>query len=273
MTLNCNGQLIDLNTPKIMGILNLTPDSFYDGGKYIDVENALRKTEEMLLDGATFIDIGAFSSKPGAEEISEEEESRRLFPVLEKLVGEFPHALFSIDTCRSQIADESLKIGACMINDISGGKFDSKLMEVVGKHSAPYVLMHMKGSPKNMQDNPKYDDIIQEMLYYFSEKVQEAYGHGINDIIIDPGFGFGKNIDHNYELLKNLELFHALKLPLLVGISRKSMIYKKLNIKPQQALNGTSVLHSVALLKGAQILRVHDVKEAKECVDLLETLH
>jgi len=188
-------------------------------------------------------------------------------------VNKFPNALFSIDTYRSQIADESLKIGACMINDISGGKFDSKLMEVVGKHGAPYVLMHMKRSPKNMQANPEYDDIIQEMLYYFSEKVQEAYGNGINDIIIDPGFGFGKNINHNYEILKNLKLFHALKLPLLVGVSRKSMIYKKLNIKPEQALNGTSVLHSVALLKGVQILRVHDVKEAKECVDLLETLH
>ena len=273
MTLNCNGQLIDLNTPKIMGILNLTPDSFYDGGKYIGAENALIQTEKMLLEGATFIDVGACSSKPGAEEISEEEEARRLFPVLEKLIHKFPHALFSIDTYRSQIADESLKTGACMINDISGGKFDSKLMKVVGKHCVPYVLMHTKGNLMNMQANPKYDDIIQETLYYFSEKMQVAYQNGINDVIIDPGFGFGKSIENNYELLKNLELFHTLKLPLLVGVSRKSMIYKKLNIEPEQALNGSSVLHSVALSKGAQILRVHDVKEAKECVDLLETLY
>ena len=273
MTLNCNGQLIDLDTPKIMGILNLTPDSFYDGGKYIDSENALVQTEKMLLDGATFIDVGACSSKPGAKEVSEEEEARRLFPVLEKLMHKFPNALFSIDTYRSQIADKSLKIGACMINDISGGKFDSKLMEVVGKHCAPYVLMHMKGKSKDMQANPKYDDIIQETLYYFSKKVQEAYQNGINDVIIDPGFGFGKSIENNYDLLKNLELFHALRLPVLVGVSRKSMIYKKLNIKPEQALNGTSILHSIALSKGTQILRVHDVKEAKECVDLLQTLY
>lgn len=272
MTINIKGELIDLSTPKIMGIVNLTPDSFYDGGKHNNLNQALKHTEEMLNAGGFFIDLGACSSKPGAKVVTEEEEKKRLFPVLEKLITSFPETHFSIDTYRSSVAKSALEMGASMINDISGGSFDENLMSTVGKFTVPYVLMHMAGTPQTMQDNPSYENLMQEVLYYFSERVQLAYKAGINDIIIDPGFGFGKTIDHNFELLKNLELFHNFDFPLLIGISRKSMIYKKLGIKADRALNGSTVLHTVSLLKGAHILRVHDVKEAKECVDLLQAL-
>ena len=272
MNINLKGELIALPQPKIMGILNLTPDSFYDGGKFNGEDRALEQTEKMIREGAFFIDLGACSTQPGADEISEEEEKKRLYPILEKLIQNFPEQHFSIDTYRSAVAAGSLARGAAMINDISGGQFDPLMMETVGKHNAPYVLMHILGTPKEMQKNPKYDNVVQEVLYYFSERVQQAYSIGINDVIIDPGFGFGKTLEHNYELLKNLELFQSLELPMLVGISRKSMIYKKLSISPDEALNGTTVLNTLALSKGANILRVHDVKETKESIDLLQAL-
>ena len=272
MTINLKGELIDLRKPKIMGILNLTPDSFYDGGKFNALERALKQTEKMIREGAFFIDLGACSTKPGAEEISEEVEMKRLFPIMEKLIEKFPEQYFSVDTYRSLVAEGCLYRGAAMINDISGGQFDPLMMETVGKHNVPYVLMHILGTPIDMQKNPQYKNVVQEVLYYFSEKVQLAYSNEINDVIIDPGFGFGKTLEHNYELMKNLDLFQTLELPILVGISRKFMIYKKLAISPDEAINGTTVLNTLALTKGANILRVHDVKEAKECADLLQAL-
>ena len=272
MTINLKGELIDLSQPKIMGILNLTPDSFYDGGKFNSIERALTQTEKMITEGAFLIDLGACSTKPGAYEVSEEVEKKRLFPILEKLMERFPNNHFSIDTYRASIAKGSLSRGASMINDISGGQFDPEMIETVGRFSAPYVLMHIKGQPKEMQKDPAYKNVVQEVMYYFSEKIQQAYSKGINDVIIDPGFGFGKTLQHNYELMKNLELFQTLDQPLLVGVSRKSMIYKKLETTPGQALNGTTVLHTAAIIKGANILRVHDVKEAKECIELLQAL-
>ena len=272
MTINIKGELIDLSQPKIMGILNLTPDSFYDGGKFNDEDQALMQTEKMISEGAYFIDLGACSTQPGAEEISEEEEKKRLFTILEKLIESFPKQFFSIDTYRSAVAEGCLNRGAVMINDISGGQFDDKMMEIVGKNNVPYVLMHLLGTPKDMQENPNYDNVVQEVLYYFSEKIQQAYRNGINDVIIDPGFGFGKTLEHNYELMNHLDLFQSLEIPLLVGISRKSMIYKKLGVTADKALNGTTVLNTIALSKGANILRVHDVKQAKECIELLQAL-
>lgn len=272
MTINIKGELIDLRQPKIMGILNFTPDSFYDGGRFNALDRALEQTEKMIREGAFFIDLGACSTQPGAEEISEEEEKKRLYPILEKLIETFPKQYFSIDTYRSAVAEGCLNRGAVMINDISGGQFDPNMMQTVGKHHAPYVLMHLLGTPKDMQKNPQYKNVVQEVLDYFSEKVQQAYSDGINDVIIDPGFGFGKTLEHNYALMKNLGLFQTLELPILVGISRKSMIYKKLAISPDEALNGTTVFNTLALSKGTHILRVHDVKEAKECADLLQAL-
>ena len=272
MTINIKGELIDLSQPKIMGILNLTPDSFYDGGKFNDEDQALMQTEKMICEGANFIDLGACSTQPGSEEISEDEEKKRLFTILEKLIESFPKQFFSIDTYRSAVAEGCLNRGAVMINDISGGQFDDKMMGIVGKNNVPYVLMHLLGTPKDMQENPNYDNVVQEVLYYFSEKIQQAYRNGINDVIIDPGFGFGKTLEHNYELMNHLDLFQSLELPLLVGISRKSMIYKKLGVTADKALNGTTVLNTIALSKGANILRVHDVKQAKECIELLQAL-
>jgi dihydropteroate synthase len=272
MTINLKGQLIDLTHPKIMGILNLTPDSFYDGGKFNAEDRALQQTEKMIREGAFFIDLGACSTKPGAKQISEDQEKKRLYPILEKLVKKFPEQHFSIDTYRSKIASDCIAIGASMINDISGGQFDPLMMKTIGKLNVPYVLMHILGTPKDMQKNPKYKNVVQEVLYYFSESVQRAYKSGINDVIIDPGFGFGKTLEHNYDLLKNLELFQNLELPILVGISRKSMIFKKLGISPNEALNGTTVINTIALSKGANILRVHDVKQTKESIDLLQAL-
>lgn len=272
MTINIKGTLVDLSEPKIMGILNLTPNSFYDGGKFNSLGAAVDQAKKMIEEGAFFIDLGACSTQPGAKPISEEEEKKRLYPVLEKLTEEFPEVYFSIDTYRSAIALDCLNRGAAMINDISGGQLDPLMMKTVGDFKAPYVLMHIAGTPENMQINPQYKNVTQEVLYYFSEKIQLAYSNGINDLIIDPGFGFGKTIEHNYTLLKNLDLFQTLQLPILAGISRKSMIHKKLGTSPEDALNGTTALNAIALSKGANILRVHDVKEAKECCDLLQAL-
>lgn len=272
MTINCKGKLIDFSTPKVMGILNLTPDSFYDGGNYSDEKEIISKVEKMLKEGATFIDVGAYSSRPGAKHISEQEELKRIVPIIKILIEKFPNILLSIDTFRSKVAKECVKEGAAIINDISAGNMDSKMLKTVGEMKVPYIMMHMKGTPQNMQQNPVYENVTQEVLYYFSEKIALARSYGINDIIIDPGFGFGKEIHHNYQLLNDLELFENTELPILAGISRKSMIYKVLASDAKNALNGTTALNTIALYKGASILRVHDVKEAMESITLVNQL-
>lgn len=269
MYINCKGQLIDFSTPKVMGILNITPDSFYDGGKRQTDREYLTHAENMLKEGATFIDVGAYSSRPGAADISVKEELGRILPVIHSLVAEFPEALLSIDTFRSQVARESIEAGAAVINDISGGSLDPEMMATVADLKVPYIIMHMRGNPQTMKSLNEYDDLAQDILYYFSEKIAEARRHGISDLIVDPGFGFSKNISQNFELLSRLDLFKQLDLPVLAGLSRKSLIYKTLKTTPEQALNGTTTLNTIALLKGAHILRVHDVKEAVECVKLL----
>lgn len=268
MNINCKGKLIDISSPKVMGVLNLTPDSFYDGNKFNNEKKILNQAEKMLNDGATFIDIGAYSSRPGATHISEDEEKSRIIGIVELLATEFPDANLSIDTFRSTIADECLNAGASIINDITASEYDSNILKIVYKHNAPYVMMHMKGMPNNMMKQNKYKNLLIDILYYFSKKIEAARTAKVNDIIIDPGFGFSKNIDQNYGLLKNLDLLKSLELPILVGLSRKSMIYKLLKTTPELALNGTTSLNTIALLNGATILRVHDVKEAMECIKI-----
>ncbi len=272
MTINCKGTLIDLAQPKVMGILNLTPDSFFDGGKYKDEKTILGRVEKMVNDGATFIDMGAYSSRPGAEHVAEEEELNRMIPVLELILHHFPDILISIDTFRSKVAALSIEAGAAMINDISAGNLEPDIFEIAAKYQVPYIMMHLKGTPQSMQKKAVYDDLIQDLRFYFSKKIKEAATKKINDIIIDPGFGFAKTTQQNYTLLSHLDLFQTFGLPILIGLSRKSMIHKVLESSPQEALNGTTALHAVALLKGASILRVHDVKEAMECVTLIEAL-
>ncbi|HQV34856.1 MAG TPA: dihydropteroate synthase [Flavobacterium sp.] len=272
MLINCQGKLIDLATPKVMGILNVTPNSFYDGGKYKNESEIVKQVETMLVDGADFIDIGAYSSKPNAEFVSEEEEIARLIPVLKLVLKEFPTTLLSVDTFRSEVAKAAVKSGASIINDISAGGLDDKMMETIGKLQVPYIMMHMKGTPQTMTQLTQYDDIVKEMLFYFSEKVALARSFGINDLIIDPGFGFAKTVEQNFEIMQKLELFKVLELPILAGVSRKSMIYKPLDLTPEKALNGTTALNMIALTKGASILRVHDVKEAVECVKLFSLM-
>lgn len=273
MTINCKGNLIDFNFPKVMGILNLTPDSFYDGGKYSDEKSILKQSEKMLTEGASFIDLGGYSTRPGAADISPDEELSRMLPIVELLLKEFPKALLSIDTFRSEIAERCLAIGAAMINDISAGIQDGKMMGVIAKNKVPYIMMHMRGTPKNMQELCEYDDIIIDIRHYFSERIALARSLGINDIIIDPGFGFSKTRQQNFELLQHLELFQTFETPVLVGLSRKSMIYKTLDIDAISALNGTTALNMLALDKGVKMLRVHDVKEAMECVKLYDELN
>jgi dihydropteroate synthase len=268
-SINCKGDLITLDTPKVMGILNVTPDSFYDGGMYKDEKSILTQVEKMLTDGAAFIDVGAYSSRPNAPHVTLEEEKQRLLPILELILNAFPETILSIDTFRSEVANAAIDLGAAMINDISAGNLDEKMMETVGNLGVPYIMMHMQGTPKTMQQNPSYDNVVKDILHELSEKVAMARSHQINDLIIDPGFGFGKTVAHNYVILKNLQLFEMLDCPVLAGVSRKSMIYKVLETTPQEALNGTSVLHTIALQNGASILRVHDVKEAVECVKLV----
>lgn len=272
MTINCNGKLIDLSTPKVMGILNITPDSFYDGGRFKNETSILNQVELMLNDGATFIDVGAYSSRPGANHVNETEELKRIIPIVELLIGKFPEINLSIDTFRSEVAKACVSSGAAMINDISAGKLDDNMLETVGKLKVPYVMMHMKGSPQNMQQHTDYDNLIKDITYYFSERIAEARAHKIIDIIIDPGFGFSKTLEQNFELLSNMQLLKLIEKPILIGISRKSMIYKLLETSPEHALNGTTSLNTIALLKGAKILRVHDVKEAMECITLINQL-
>jgi len=273
MTINCKGNLIDLTTPKVMGILNITPNSFYDGGKYKTETEILYQAEVMLDEGATFIDVGAYSSKPNAEFVSETEELERIVPVINLLLKHFPEAIVSIDTFRSEVAKAAIENGAALINDIAAGNLDERMMETIAHYKVPYVMMHMRGNPQTMQTLTQYDNVVKEIILYFSEKVAKARSLGINDLILDPGFGFAKTIEQNYEVLQKLELFQMLELPILAGVSRKSMIYKLLNTNAQEALNGTIVLNTVALTKGAAILRVHDVKEAMECVTLFNKIH
>ncbi len=273
MTINCKGNLIDLNSPKIMGVLNVTPDSFYDGGKYKDSRAIITQVQKMLVHGATFIDVGAYSSRPGADHVSETEELHRIIPIVDLLVNKFPEILLSIDTFRARVAKECIKAGAAMINDISAGNLDNAMMQTVSQLKVPYVMMHLKGTPQNMQQNTTYEHLLKDILYYFSEKIADAHEKGIIDIIVDPGFGFSKNLAQNYELMQKLELFKMTKKPILVGVSRKSMIYKVLKSDAKNALNGTTALNTIALLKGVNILRVHDVKEALECIKIVEQLN
>ena len=273
MTINCKGQLIDLATPKVMGILNVTPNSFFDGGKYKNQQEILSQVELMLAEGATFIDIGAYSSKPNADFVSVKEELARIIPVVDLILKHFPKALLSIDTFRSEVAQLTIEKGAALINDIAAGSLDEQMMAVIAKHNVPYIMMHMRGTPQTMQTMTDYEDIVKEMLFYFSQKVHQARSLGINDLILDPGFGFAKTTVQNYEVLQKMELFQILELPLLAGISRKSMVYKPLHSNASEALNGTTVLNTIALTKGAKILRVHDVKEAMECITLYNKLN
>lgn len=268
MHINCKGQLINFKTPKVMGVLNITPDSFYDGGRYKDSKSVLLQAEKMISEGVDFIDLGAYSSRPGAKNIDENTEKSRLLPILEELVKEFPQTPYSIDTFRASVAEEALNLGAALINDISAGKLDDQMMATVAKYKVPYVMMHMVGAPQNMQELNSYEHIINAINYYFSSQIKKARALGIADIILDPGFGFAKNSHQNFEILHSLNLFKNFEVPLLVGLSRKSMIYRNLGITPSEALNGTSVLNTIAILKGASILRVHDVKEAKEVIEL-----
>ena len=272
MTINCKGNLIDVSSPKVMGILNITPDSFYDGGKYKNESDILFQTEKMLLEGATFIDVGAYSSRPGAAHISENEELSRMIPVVDLLINHFPEIIISVDTFRSKIAKETIENGAAIINDISGGKMDEKMFQTIADLQVPYILMHMLGTPQNMQQNPVYEDVTKEIISFFAAQIYKLHQLKVNDIIIDVGFGFGKTMQHNYEILNNLSLFKILDAPILAGVSRKSMQYKPLKINAYEALNATTVANTIALLNGANILRVHDVKEAMEAIKIVNQL-
>ena len=273
MTINCAGKLVDLSTPKIMGILNVTPDSFYDGGVHNSDKKILKHVEKMLNDGAAFIDIGAYSSRPNGINIDENEELNRVVPALELVNNKFPETIISIDTFRSKVAETCLNSGASIINDISAGEMDKKMMKIVGKYKVPYVMMHMKGNPQNMISKINYNKMLKEIIQYFSKKINQAISHKINDIIIDPGFGFAKDVNQNFDLLNNMDILKILEKPMMVGISRKSMIYKSLQTNAKESLNGTTVLNTISLIKGASILRVHDVKEANECVKLINALN
>ena len=269
--INIKNTLLDLRTPVVMGILNVTPDSFADGGKYTDLDQAVQQAEKMVAEGATILDIGGYSSRPGAAEVSIQEELDRVIPVLEKLKG-FTDVFLSIDTFRSKVAAEAVPAGANMVNDISAGEDDDAMLATVARLGVPYIAMHKQGTPKTMQENPKYTDVVGDVLEYLQKKITQCKAAGIKEVIIDPGFGFGKTMQHNYALLKNLDELTRLNVPVLAGISRKSMIYKVLETSPEEALNGTTFLHAFALRGGASILRVHDVKEAKECVKLFKML-
>ena len=272
-TLNIHGNLIDLSTPKVMGILNVTPDSFYAGSRVSDQGHLLQKAEQMLTEGANFLDIGGYSTRPGADDISPKEETERVCKAISEVSKAFPQAMISVDTFRSEVARSAIEVGAHIINDVSGGNLDEQMFDTVAELKVPYILMHMRGTPQTMKSLAHYDHLITEVYQELQNKLQKLKNLGITDVIIDAGFGFAKTIDHNYELLKNLSYFEQLGAPLLAGLSRKSMIYKTQNIEAQEALNGTKALNMVALQHGAKILRVHDVKEANECVQLYNRLN
>ncbi len=269
-TLCCRGKIINLSSPLVMGILNITPDSFFDGGKYADLSSMLSHAEQMLTEGAQIIDVGAASTRPGADLIIPEEETGRLLPGLKALVKEFPETIFSVDTYNALTAEAAIEHGAHMINDISAGAFDKNMFSTIARLQVPYIIMHIKGTPLTMQKNPRYDDVLREVVCYFADKIFDLNRAGVHDIIIDPGFGFGKTVEHNYELLHNLDFFKIFDVPVLAGVSRKSMINKVLNVGASDALNGTTVVNTMALLRGADILRVHDVKEAVEAIKITQ---
>jgi len=272
-TIQLNGEIIDLKDPIVMGILNLAPDSFYDGGKYKTEKKILARAEEMLEQGATFIDLGAVSTRPGAPDVSTKTEMDRLLPAACAIRKHFPQARLSLDTFRSWVAVRVIEeCGPCMVNDISGGNFDVHMFETIGKLALPYVLMHIQGVPATMQEDPVYDDVIKDISGFFTEKVKKLTKCGVKDIILDPGFGFGKSLNDNYELLNRLDAFKVFQLPVLVGVSRKSMIQKLLEKTPEESLNGTTVINTLSLMGGADILRVHDVREAMEAVRIYKKL-
>lgn len=271
--LDCKGKRLDLNSPAVMGILNITPDSFFDGGCYQKETDMLLRTEVMVQEGADIIDIGAMSTRPGAMEVPENEERQRILRAILSIRKAFPEIIISIDTYHATLAEESLSAGADIINDISGGQFDNKMFEVISRLGAPYVMMHIQGTPQNMQKSPSYIDVVQDIKAYFLDRINKLSEMGFSNIILDPGFGFGKTVKHNYQLLNRFEEFADMGFAVLAGLSRKSMINKILKIKPGEALNGTTVVNTIALLKGANILRVHDVKEAKEAIRIVKQLY
>ena len=270
-TINCRGELLDLTLPKVMGIVNITPDSFFDGGKYTNNEVLISQIDNMLHNGCHILDIGAYSSRPGAKDVSQHEELKRLTSALNIIRKKHPKAIISVDTFRAQVAHTVVKdFEVDIINDISAGELDPDMFRIVSELKVPYVMMHMQGTPDTMQNNPRYTNVVKDITMYFSKKINELKLLGVNDVIIDPGFGFGKTLDHNYQLLKHLNDFKILEMPILVGVSRKSMICKVLEINPDEALNGTTVINTLALQAGANILRVHDVKQASETIKLLD---
>jgi len=268
----CGAQVLDLSTPVVMGILNLTPDSFFDGGKFPDLDTRVSHVGKMIGDGASIIDVGAVSTRPMAPEVSEEEELARIIPVLHTLCREFPSCIFSVDTFRPRVACAAVENGAGMINDVYGGRFEKGMIETIATLNVPYILMHMKGTPATMQVNPYYSDVVAEVTYFFDQQFAQCREKGVHQVILDPGFGFGKNTGHNFTLLSRLDEFRSFGVPILAGLSRKSMINRVLQVSPGDALNGTTVLNTIALLKGADILRVHDVKEAVEAIRLVKML-
>jgi dihydropteroate synthase len=272
-TIKCGTKLLNISTPKVMGILNITPDSFFDGGKYTEAEAIKTRVSTMISEGVDIIDVGAYSSRPGAKHISETEELNRLSNTLEIIRSEFPETIISIDTFRAKVAQKAIEdYKADIINDISSGRLEPEIIDIVANFQVPYITMHMQGTPQNMQKNPIYKHVIKDLLSYFAEHISSLRDKGINDIIIDPGFGFGKTLEHNYQLLSGMDVFQMLEVPILVGLSRKSMIYKLLHSSPNESLPGTIALNMIALQKGASILRVHDIKEAKELITIYEKL-
>lgn len=271
-TINTKNKILELRNPQIMGIINLTPDSFFDGGQYNVHERALERADQLLKEGASILDIGAYSSRPGADAVKEEEELERLIPFIDKLIARRPDSVLSVDTFRSTVAERAIEAGASIINDVSGGSLDPKMFETVGRLKVPYVLMHMRGTPETMQKMTDYDDLVADMMAYFIDRIAQLRAYGVKDIIVDPGFGFAKTTEQNYHLLNRFDEFSVLGLPLLGALSRKSMIYSTLGTKPAEALNGTTVLNTILLMKGANIIRVHDVIEAKEVALLVNKL-
>ena len=271
-SINCNGKLLKLDEPIIMGILNLTPDSFFDGGKHSGQANVVNHVKQMLEAGASIIDVGGYSSRPGAKEVTENEELERVIPIIKLLKEEFDGIVISVDTFRAKVAKESIKNGAAIVNDISAGNMDDKMFDTIADLKAPYIMMHMQGTPQTMQQNPIYNNVTQDVMDFFAKKLEILYKKRVNEVVLDPGFGFGKTLEHNFKLLNELDDFKLFELPILVGVSRKSLVTKALNIKTQDALNGTTALNAFALTKGANIIRVHDVKEAKQTVQLFNMM-
>lgn len=272
MTINCGGSSLNLSTPRVMGILNITPDSFYDGGRYTTEKQWIEQTEKMLSEGASIIDIGALSTRPGSKEIDEKEELERLLPAVKSISRHFPKTILSVDTWRANVAEKVVNQGAHIINDVSGGIFDPQMFATIAKLNVPYIMMHTNGKPETMQQDPQYRNLVLDIIDFFSNQLATLHQMGVDNVILDPGFGFGKTIDHNYQLLANLSSFQLFELPILVGVSRKSMVQKLLNISSREALNATTVLHTIALQNGANLLRVHDVKQAMEAIAIVNKM-